>query len=47
MSDKAGVEDMIVLGNLTEETLLNNLKIRYKGDFIYVRDITGHRNLQF
>lgn len=30
------VEDMITLGNLTDESLLQNLKIRYNANYIYV-----------
>jgi myosin heavy subunit len=31
-----GIEDMITLDNLTEETMLTNLKIRYQKNLIYV-----------
>jgi myosin heavy subunit len=31
-----GVEDMITLDNLTEETMLRNLQIRYNNNLIYV-----------
>lgn len=31
------VEDMITLQDLTEETLLHNLRLRYQDDLIYVR----------
>lgn len=31
-----GVEDMIILDNLTEETLLANIRERYEKDLIYV-----------
>lgn len=36
MGDFDPVEDMITLGNLTEETLLQNLRMRYDKDLIYV-----------
>ncbi len=32
-----GIEDMITLDNLNEETMLNNLNIRYTKNLIYVR----------
>ena len=32
-----GVEDMITLDNLTEETMLRNIQIRYNQNLIYVR----------
>lgn len=32
-----GVEDMITLDNLTEETMLKNIQIRYNKNLIYVR----------
>ena len=32
------VEDMIVLGDLSEGTLLENLRARYSEDLIYVSD---------
>lgn len=32
-----GVEDMITLDNLTEETMLRNIQIRYNKNLIYVR----------
>lgn len=33
---KDGIADMIKMNRLTEETILQNLKIRYEGDKIYV-----------
>jgi hypothetical protein len=33
-----GVENMIQMDNLTEETLLQNLHVRYEGERIYVRN---------
>jgi myosin heavy subunit len=34
-----GVEDMIVLQQLSEETLLQNLELRYSSNLIYVRNL--------
>ncbi len=31
-----GIEDMIVLPELTEQSLLDNIRIRYEKDIIYV-----------
>jgi hypothetical protein len=33
-----GVDDMTALQDLNEDSLLENLKIRYTGDIIYVRN---------
>lgn len=33
-----GYENMIQMDNLTEETLLRNLELRYNHDLIYVSD---------
>jgi hypothetical protein len=32
----SGIDDMIKMGNLSEETILKNLKLRYTKDLIYV-----------
>ena len=32
-----GFEDMIQMDNLTEQTLLDNIELRYNHDLIYVR----------
>jgi myosin heavy subunit len=31
-----GIDDMIKMGNLSEETILKNLKLRYTKNLIYV-----------
>ena len=36
--EKAYADDMAVLGDLTEESLLHELKRRYERNIIYVRD---------
>ena len=36
--DKAYADDMAVLSDLTEESLLHELKRRYERNIIYVRD---------
>ena len=35
-STPIGVENMIMMDNLTEESILNNLEVRYKAGHIYV-----------
>ena len=39
MKEVVWVEDMITLPNLTEETLLNNIRMRYEDDLIYVSNM--------
>ena len=37
LSGDKGIEDMIKMNNLDEESILKNLKIRYLNNLIYVR----------
>ena len=38
--DKNGVDDMIKLNRLDDDALLNNLRVRYARDNIYVHSVS-------
>lgn len=39
LAGNLGIDDMIKMGNLSEENILKNLKIRYMSKRIYVRTL--------
>lgn len=44
-SASQGVDDMVTLQELSEQTLLENLKVRYNQDVIYVNSFFGSDQL--
>ena len=47
MTALQGIDDMITLNNMTEESMLKNLQVRYAKDVIYVRAILGRELCSF